>query len=141
MRLEIFAQKKNQRTEPFIWIAVMRHRTVVLQLVIPALLIFAKAAGAHAILLSAVPDGRQVVRGTEASIELRFNARIDAKRSRLTLVAPNGARSALALLDQPSPDALRSQARGLTTGSWALEWQVLANDGHISRGSIPFRVQ
>ncbi len=57
------------------------------------------------------------------------------------LVAPDGAQTALAILEQTSPDALSSQAKALKSGSYILRWQVLANDGHITRGEVPFQVQ
>ncbi len=35
---------------------------------------------------------------------------------------------------------LRATASGLRPGTYKLRWQVLAIDGHITRGDIPFRV-
>jgi len=96
---------------------------------------------AHAILASAVPAAGQVVQGPEVSIRLRFNSRIDGKRSRVLLVAPDGATSVLPVADQSAPDSLETAANKLKTGSYTIRWQVLANDGHITRGEIPFRVQ
>ncbi len=43
--------------------------------------------------------------------------------------------------EQSSPDSLNSQIHGLESGPYTLQWQVLAVDGHISRGEVPFRVQ
>jgi methionine-rich copper-binding protein CopC len=98
-------------------------------------------ACAHAVLLSATPGEREVLRGPDISVKLRFNSRIDAKRSRVILVASDGSQTTLALGDQPSPDTLASQAKGLRMGAFILRWQVLASDGHITRGEIPFRVE
>jgi hypothetical protein len=95
----------------------------------------------HAILLSSVPASKQVVKGPDVQVQVRFNSRIDVKRSRITLVAPDGAQAALAIAGQTSPDTLSSEAKGLKGGSYILRWQVLANDGHISRGEVPFQVQ
>ena len=102
------------------------------------LLTLAHTADAHAILLSATPE---VLHGAEAQIKLRFNLRIDGKRSRLMLIAPDGSRRPLEIGDQPSPDTLTSQAKQLSSGSYIIQWQVLANDGHITRGEVSFRVQ
>src|SRR5262249_9357038 len=44
----------------------------------------------HAILLAAAPTANQVVNGTHTPIRLRFNSRIDAKRSRIMLASSNG---------------------------------------------------
>ena len=95
---------------------------------------------AHAILLSAAPAPNGTVDGNAVRIQLRFNARIDAKRSRLTLVLPGGGVRPLEA-EQPLPDTLTSQASQLVRGSYVLRWQVLAADGHITRGELPFRAQ
>jgi hypothetical protein len=37
-------------------------------------------------------------------------------------------------------DHLAGEADALAPGDYVLHWQVLAVDGHITRGDIPFRV-
>jgi hypothetical protein len=44
-------------------------------------------------------------------------------------------------LSQPSPDALAAKTKRLAPGAYVLRWLVLANDGHITRGEIPFEVK
>lgn len=97
-------------------------------------------SSAHAILLEATPAANSKVAGPEIAIRLRFNSRIDAQRSRLTLILPDGSNRKLELLPQQPPDILSSQARGLSPGNYHLQWQVLATDGHITRGEFPFEV-
>ncbi len=92
---------------------------------------------AHAILLSAAPAANDTVQGKAVQVQLRFNARIDAKRSRLILVLPGGEVRPL-VADQPLPDTLTSALSQLKPGAYILRWQVLAEDGHISRGEVPF---
>ena len=94
----------------------------------------------HAILLSTAPASNETIHGGAVHVQLRFNARIDAKRSRLVLVLPGGKDRVLAT-DQPSPGLLTSEVSGLLPGSYILQWQVLAEDGHITRGQLPFREQ
>ena len=103
-------------------------------------LALAAPAFAHAIVVAAEPAVGAVVHGPKMQIMLRFNSRIDAERSRLTLTAPDG--SARALMPAPSdaPDTLIAGVDGLASGSYRLRWQVLAVDGHITRGDIPFTV-
>jgi methionine-rich copper-binding protein CopC len=79
--------------------------------------------------------------GPDIQISLRFNSRIDGRRSSLVLVAPNGEQRTLVIAETTAPDSLGSQATGLTGGSYVLRWQVLAADGHISRGEVPFSVR
>jgi methionine-rich copper-binding protein CopC len=97
-------------------------------------------ARAHAIVVSAQPAADAVVHGTTAEVVLRFNSRIDRERSRLLLVHADGSSTPLALKDGGGPDTLAATAAGLIPGTYRLRWQVLAVDGHITRGDIPFTV-
>jgi len=94
----------------------------------------------HAILVESVPAANSTVRGPDVNIRLRFNSRIDAGRSRLTLVLPDGATEPLKLGEQPSADTLTSAVTGMKRGDYKIQWQVLAADGHITRGEIRFTV-
>lgn len=97
-------------------------------------------AQAHAIIVSSQPVAGAVVRQKDAAIELRFNSRIDHRRSRLYLIRPDGTRSELTILDETRPDVVAAHALELTPGSYRVRWQVLSVDGHITRGDIPFSV-
>jgi methionine-rich copper-binding protein CopC len=99
-----------------------------------------QTAQAHAVLLESNPSLKGQVAGPEVAIQLRFNVRIDAQRSRLTLVRPDGSAQTLELSKPASASTLRSQAHGLSPGEYRLRWQVLASDGHLTRGEIPFTV-
>jgi methionine-rich copper-binding protein CopC len=103
-------------------------------------ILFEQSSSAHAILLEATPAANSKVAGPEITIRLRFNSRIDAQRSRLSLILPDGTNRKLELLPQQPPDILKSQASGLSPGNYHLQWQVLATDGHITRGEFPFEV-
>jgi methionine-rich copper-binding protein CopC len=98
------------------------------------------SAMAHAILLESSPAINSTVAGPNIPIKLRFNVRIDATRSRLTLVKPDASTQSLAITKEGPADALASQAQGLLPGEYRIRWQVLASDGHITRGEIPFQV-
>jgi len=95
---------------------------------------------AHAILMESTPKLNSTVKGPEVDITLRYNVRIDGGRSRVRLSGPDGKVSTLTLASQTSPDSLQTHAAGLKPGAYKLQWQVLASDGHISRGEIPFTV-
>jgi methionine-rich copper-binding protein CopC len=97
-------------------------------------------ADAHAIVVTSTPAADAVVTGPDVAIELRFNSRIDHQRSRLTLYLPDGGTRPLAEAPDAAPDAMAASAAGLAPGTYRLRWQVLAVDGHITRGDIPFRV-
>ena len=95
---------------------------------------------AHAILLKSTPAADSTVDGPDIDVNLSFNVRIDRGRSRLILVLPNGKSVVLKILEEGKPDSLSARTTGLTPGAYVLRWQVLANDGHITGGVIPFRV-
>ena len=112
----------------------------------PALLLLLAMMGAtqvceaHAILMDSTPKLNAAVKGAELDVNLRFNVRVDGERSRVQLLAPDGTSSMLTLAGQSKPDILQTHAGGLKPGAYKLEWQVLASDGHISRGEIPFNI-
>ena len=99
-----------------------------------------RPVAAHAILLESSPSIHSSVAGPSIPIRLRFNVRIDATRSRLTLVKPDASTQSLAITKDAPADTLASQAQGLRPGDYRIRWQVLASDGHITRGEIPFQI-
>jgi methionine-rich copper-binding protein CopC len=105
-----------------------------------AMFLMAHSVMAHAILLESSPSINSTVAGPDILIKLRFNVRIDATRSRLTLVKPDASTQSLTIAKEGPADALASQAQGLPRGEYRIRWQVLASDGHITRGEIPFQV-
>ena len=78
--------------------------------------------------------------GPDVAVKLVFNVRVDGARSKIELLMPDASIVQLPAQPQPSPDTLVSRMVGLKAGHYALRWQVLASDGHISRGQIRFTV-
>jgi len=103
----------------------------------------AHPAFAHAIIIDSQPKAQQVVTAPSLNIDIRFNARIDAGRSRLLLLVPKASNSPSVILplEAGEADALRASAMNLENGSYELLWQTLSVDGHITRGVIPFEVK
>ena len=117
-----------------------RLRVVFLFLAVAASFWIAASVVGHAVLLESNPPLKSSVAGPDVPLKLRFNVRIDAARSRLTLVDPDGASQTLEIRKQDSPEIISAEARGLHPGLYRIRWQVLASDGHITRGEIPFTV-
>jgi methionine-rich copper-binding protein CopC len=105
-----------------------------------ALLLLVASAEAHAVLLESSPALNATVSAPEVPIKLRFNVRIDASRSRLSLLCPDGSTTSLELAKDSPADTLSAHANALAPGEYRLRWQVLASDGHITRGEIQFTV-
>ena len=95
----------------------------------------------HAILKSSSPASGGYVIHPDVPVKLTFNVRVDAARSKLQLLMPDAATVELPIVKWSSPDTLVSKLTGLKPGAYAIRWQVLAPDGHISRGEIPFTVR
>jgi copper resistance protein C len=98
------------------------------------------AASAHAIIVASTPAAGSTVSGPDVALSLQYNSRIDQERSRLTVEGSDGKSRPAVLLKAASPDILAATATGLRPGDYKLRWQVLAVDGHITRGDIPFHV-
>lgn len=96
-------------------------------------------AQAHAILLGGTPAPGMTVPAGPLDLRLRYNSRIDKGRSRLTLTAPDHTQATLPIASGAAPDVLDSSAN-LSPGAYVLRWQVLAVDGHITRGDVAFTV-
>lgn len=95
---------------------------------------------AHAIVKESTPAPGSVVSGPDITIRLKFNSRIDAAHSRISLMAESGVRAVE--IDRTSPDdTLLAKVTGVKPGVYHIQWQVLATDGHISRGEVPFSVR
>ena len=60
----------------------------------------------------ATPGVSQVISGPDIPMTLRFNTRVDARRSELILVAPGGHSQSLHIVEDSPPDRLVSEARG-----------------------------
>jgi copper resistance protein C len=71
---------------------------------------------------------------------LEFNTRIDKTRSRVTVRSAQHAPAPVVINTDDNPTRLSGQFLASAPGKWILAWQVLARDGHITRGEVPFAV-
>ncbi len=112
-----------------------------LAILLPAL------AKAHAILEESTPPAGASVKAGTLDLQFRYNSRIDRGRSRLTLIRPNQApneapsqaKDTIAIEPDGPPDVINARLT-LTPGAYVVRWQVLAVDGHITRGDVPLTV-
>jgi len=105
------------------------------------LLSFAATVEAHAVLKSSSPAPDSTVTGPDVPVVLKYNVRVDAARSKVQLLHPDNSVTDLPLDKQTAPDTLATKATGLTPGAYKIQWQVLAPDGHITRGMVSFTVK
>ena len=97
-------------------------------------------AFAHAVVVSSSPAPQESVAGPDLDIELQFNSRVDAARSRLRLAKPDGSVANVPAAADSESDRLEGHVEGLAPGKYRLLWQTLSVDGHITHGEIPFEV-
>lgn len=97
------------------------------------------SAQAHAVLVESTPMAKAKLPGDRLDVSLRYNSRIDAKRSRLMLKGQGGEK-ALEVRQGKTEADLAATAEGLKPGAYVLYWDVLSVDGHVSRGKVPFTV-
>jgi copper resistance protein C len=100
----------------------------------------APPALAHAIIVESTPEVGAVLHAGTVDVRLRFNSRIDRRRSRLTVLDAIGKETPVRLDDGTPADVITAHVSRLSPGEYRLRWQVLALDGHITRGDIPFSV-
>lgn len=98
-----------------------------------------RGAGAHAILMDSQPAAQAMMPPGSAKFRFRFNSRVDHLRSRLVLRAGQG-ETALSIDPASEMDVLAASAT-LAPGEYTMRWLVLAVDGHITRGDVPFSVR
>ena len=102
-------------------------------------------ASAHAVLQSSTPSANATLDaaklGGHMPIVLTFNSRIDAAHSSISLMAADGKSMPLVIDTKADANVLRTQAAGMHAGQYSLRWQVVAGDGHISRGAIAFSIR
>jgi methionine-rich copper-binding protein CopC len=100
-----------------------------------------RVALAHAVLVSSQPRVNSTVSGPVLAVLLKYNSRVDMEHSTLTLLTPDGRVEKVAIESEPEPGLLSAKLTRLVKGAYVLRWQVLATDGHITRGKVPFQVQ
>jgi hypothetical protein len=96
---------------------------------------------AHAVLVESSPAINATVQGPDVGVMMKFSSRVDGARSTLMLSTSNGQSKSLAIEKQSAPNALTTHVTQLSAGKYAIHWQVLATDGHVTRGEIPFNVK
>ncbi len=115
--------------------------TISLIVAVASLSLFPRAALAHAVLLKSTPAANSTVAGPDVAMTFKFNSRVDASRSQISIADANGQSKVLEIDKQQAPDIITTYASKLAPGRYAIRWQVLSVDGHITRGQIPFEVK
>lgn len=103
-----------------------------------AFLAGAAGAQAHSALAGSDPAPGSTVSTAGFPVELRFNGRVDAHRSRLVLSTADGSSRKLETKPGNAPSSIAARVEAVPPGPCVLRYDVLSNDGHLTSGSIPF---
>lgn len=98
-------------------------------------------AFAHAVLMSSTPVEGGTVAVGHADLTLHYNSRIDSARSTAILTGPDHVKHQLQPVAGAAPEDVRIGTDLSAPGAYMLRWQVLAVDGHITRGDLNFIVK
>jgi methionine-rich copper-binding protein CopC len=106
-----------------------------------ALVLAPRVALAHAVLVQSSPAIDATMPGPDIAVSMKFSSRVDGARSTMLLSTSDGQSKHLTIERQNAPDTLTTQLTHLSPGKYSIRWQVLATDGHVTRGEIPFHVK
>lgn len=98
-----------------------------------------RSGKAHSILMDSTPRAGGTVSPGTVAVRLRFNSRVDAARSGVSLHRADRSPQVLAIVSGGAGDVLTAAA-DVQPGAYTLQWQVFSVDGHIVRGEVPFTV-
>lgn len=94
----------------------------------------------HAILEHSQPPSGGSVPAGKVTLSFTYNSRVDKSRSRLSLMRPDHSEAVLRVSQSGPPNVISVSTELTAPGPYIVRWQVLAIDGHITRGDVPFTV-
>lgn len=100
-------------------------------------------AQAHAALVKSVPGSREIVRRTPAALVLKFNERVEARFSTVSLERADGTPLDLGPLQLSADDPTQIEIAipaALASGTYTVRYRVLSQDGHVVEYGYQFRV-
>lgn len=119
-------------------------RPLMARVLLAASLVLARAGEgfAHARLVRSEPASGSVVTVPPSYLELVFNSLVERRFARITLFTPTTSRS-LSVAPQKgrTVKALRVPLPRLESGSYRVEWSVVARDSHRVEGAFTFEVR
>lgn len=116
------------------------HKIGGLLLLIPALLIFASDAQAHAKLLRSTPADGEVLRQAPKTVELVFSQNLqNGAMNSLLVTDENGRRvdkNIISIFEDGKK--IQIELENLNSGIYKVEWKALSTDEHLMKGSFSF---
>jgi methionine-rich copper-binding protein CopC len=91
-------------------------------------------------MVESFPSARTVVEGRNAQYVVRFDALVNHRDSRLTIIQHDHVLRTLQPILRSDPKALTASAPRLPAGDYELHWSARSMSGETSEGSVPFAV-
>jgi copper resistance protein C len=117
----------------------MRHKFIIILL--PALILGAAAANAHAHLDRASPAAGSTIRPAPHEVTLWFTQKLEPSFSSAQVRDSSGARvDQGAHVDEADPTLLHVALKPLPPGTYKVHWRVASVDTHRTEGDFSFKV-
>jgi methionine-rich copper-binding protein CopC len=97
-------------------------------------------AWAHAYPTISSPENGAVLQQSPREIRIQFTEGLELAFSQITVKGPGGEVVSQGKLRQPAQDTLAVDLKPLSPGIYAVEWQVLSVDTHVTEGVLRFTV-
>lgn len=102
--------------------------------------VWSSEAWTHAVLMSSVPEHGAILEEAPPTLEMHFNAVLEPAMTRFLLISPTGTERPLNWVPDSTHSAVIVQLPPLAAGVYAVNYKMLARDGHITEGSVRFTI-
>jgi methionine-rich copper-binding protein CopC len=97
-------------------------------------------AWAHAYPAVSIPNNGATVKEQPREVRIQFTEGVEIAFSQITVKAANGDVVSQGKLRQLADDTLAIDLKPLNPGNYAVEWQVLSVDTHVTEGVLRFAI-
>jgi methionine-rich copper-binding protein CopC len=97
-------------------------------------------AWAHAYPVTSSPENGAVLKDSPREVRIQFTEGLELAFSQITVKGTNGDVVSQGKVRQPAQDILAVDLKPLSPGNYAVEWQALSVDTHVTEGILRFTV-
>ena len=97
-------------------------------------------AWAHAYPAVSIPNNGATIKEPPREVGIQFTEGVEIAFSQITVKGPKGEVVSQGKLRQLASDTLAIDLMPLSAGNYAVEWQVLSVDTHVTDGTLRFTV-
>jgi len=105
-----------------------------------ALILTRSLLWAHAYPAVSMPNDGATVKEAPQEVRIQFTEAVEIAFSQITVKGAKGEVVSLGKLRQLASDTLAIDLKPLSAGNYAVEWQVLSVDTHVTDGTLRFTI-